>query len=377
MIRPDRLTTFNLENKVKTPLDFAFQKLGGTVFTNCYSPGPDTPRGISSFLTGLDPYKNGCNTRLKWPQYFLNKKLKTIFDLFIENKYRVDCYSPLTHQKLGIFPDHIAKMNIHNKDNKMDEYLSKIKLQNKHFIFIDIYDFHMGIDDFGASTHGEKKSYNIVKNSYDIIFKNLNKKDFDHIFIFSDHGFKFSAESKFEDKKMLVNRNRTNCMLIHRSKNQNKLEINDRLCSLSDLKPTFEEILTQSNNDIKYPINGEKLREFVVIEDHINFNPSINQNIELWALVKKDYVYIRTLDEAVVLDSKNKIISTNINKYDDDILKQNSSFKIYSNEFEKIFHYIDDKSKKYSYSNGKKRKKKGRLYKSLFVGYDIIKKIFN
>jgi len=158
MIRPDRLTTFNLENKVKTPLDFAFQKLGGTVFTNCYSPGPDTPRGISSFLTGLDPYKNGCNTRLKWPQYFLNKKLKTIFDLFIENKYRVDCYSPLTHQKLGIFPDHIAKMNIHNKDNKMDEYLSKIKLQNKHFIFIDIYDFHMGIDDFGASTHGEKKS---------------------------------------------------------------------------------------------------------------------------------------------------------------------------------------------------------------------------
>jgi len=377
MIRPNRLSTFNPNNKINTPLDVAFKELGGTVYTNCFSPGPDTPRGISTFLTGLDPYKNGCNTRLKWPQYFLNKGLITVFDLFIENNYKVDCFSPLQHQTLGIFPDHIAKMDIHNKDHKMNEYLSNIKLQDKHFVFVDIYDYHMAIDDIGPSTYGEKKSYQIVKDAYEIVFKNLKKEDFDHIFIFSDHGFKFSVEAKFEDKKMMINRDRTNCILIHRTKNQTKIEINDRLCSLADLKPTYEQILNRasSNND-GYSILGEKCREFITIEDHIDFAPSVNQNLELWAVVKKDYIYIRTLDEAIVINASNKIISKTIDKYNDEILKKNSSFGIYLDEYEKIFRYIESKENKYSYMNGKKREKQGRLYRIFFSACDVIKKKF-
>ena len=66
MIRPNRLSTFNDCLKEDTPIDTKLKMLGGTVYTNCFTPGPDTPRSTATFLTGVDPYLNGCNTRLKW-----------------------------------------------------------------------------------------------------------------------------------------------------------------------------------------------------------------------------------------------------------------------------------------------------------------------
>ena len=87
MIRPNRLSIFNNQIKVDTPLDISFKNLGGTIFNNCYTPGPDTPRGMSTFFTGVDPYENGCNTRLKWPQFFLKENQQTIFDIFLEKNF--------------------------------------------------------------------------------------------------------------------------------------------------------------------------------------------------------------------------------------------------------------------------------------------------
>ena len=49
MIRANRLSTFNADVAMDTPLDVAFKNLGGTVYTNCFVPGPDTPRGMSTF----------------------------------------------------------------------------------------------------------------------------------------------------------------------------------------------------------------------------------------------------------------------------------------------------------------------------------------
>jgi len=302
MIRANRLSTFNSCVKVDTPLDTAFKELGGTVYTNCFTPGPDTPRGMSTYYTGINPYQNGCNTRLKWPEYFLNKDLNTIFDLFIEKDYKIDCFSSPRERDTGLFPEHIAEMNVHNIDLNMDKYLSELELKNDHFLFISIPDYHWAFDDFGYSSKGEKKAYDVTKSVWDIVFKNLNKEDFDHIFIFSDHGFKFSVERKLEPKSYMLNEDRTNSIMLHRAKEQNDLVQNNKLCSLADLYSTYEDILNVKQTK-SISLLSKKEHSFITLEDHIDFAPAINQNIELWALVNKEIIYIRELDKVTIIEN--------------------------------------------------------------------------
>ncbi len=157
MIRANRLSTFNNNIKVSTPLDDAFKDLGGTVYTNCFTPGPDTPRGMSTYYTGINPYQNGCNTRLKWPKYFLNKNFKTVFDIFLEKNYEMNIFSAPNERETGFLPSHIDSMDIHNDDYDMNKYLSNIELKDDHFLFLSIPDYHWAFDDFGYSTNGRKK----------------------------------------------------------------------------------------------------------------------------------------------------------------------------------------------------------------------------
>jgi hypothetical protein len=101
MIRANRLSTFNEKVINDTPIDFAFKELGGTVYSNCFTPGPDTPRGISSYYSGKNPYFNGCNVRLKWPQFFLRDEFNTVFDLFLEKDYDMHIFSSMNEKKNG------------------------------------------------------------------------------------------------------------------------------------------------------------------------------------------------------------------------------------------------------------------------------------
>ena len=372
MIRANRLSTFNDDIKVDTPLDIAFKNLGGTVYENCFTPGPDTPRGISTFLTGKNPYENGCNTRLKWPYYFLKNDRDTIFDLFIKNNYTINCFSSPKERETGLFPEHISKMDIHNDDYNMNKYLSEIELEDNHFVFVSVPDYHWAFDDFGYTTNGEKKSYHKTKEVFDMIFSNLNKEDFEHIFIFSDHGFKFNAERRTEPYSYMLNEDRTNCIMIHRERNQKSLIKKNKLCSLADLYPTYQDIL---NSEIIYGISllSKNEHEFIILEDHINFAPSINQNIELWALVNKEFIYIRELSKAMIINRKTRIIKDNIIDKYDNILKNNSSFGMYINEYEKVFRYRKNISSKSFYMSGKRRIERSKFILKYFLMIDLLK----
>ena len=374
MIRANRLALFNNKIKEETPLDKMFKELGGTIYKNCFSEAPDTPRGMATYYSGLPPYKNGCNTRLKWPQYFLRDDISTIFDLFTENGYKIDCFSSPKERDTGLFPKHIANLKIHNNDYDLEKFTLNLKLEDKHFVFISIPDFHWAFDDLGYSTNGEYNSYLIVENVWNIIFKNLDKNDFDDIFIFSDHGFKLMIERKLEDKLFLLNDDRSNNILIHRKKNQNNIIKNNKLCSLSDFYATYADLLNSNISTSKNSISlfSNKEKEFIVLEDHLNFMPSVNQNIEIWAVVDKNNLYIRSLEKAILIDRKSGIKKENIINEYDEILKENSSFKEYLDEYEKIFRYRDNILKKDVYMNGKKRVTKNKF----FVYLDYLKDFF-
>jgi hypothetical protein len=375
MIRANRLQTFNLEVEQETPLDKAFRELGGTVYTNCFTPGPDTPRGIASYYTGLPPYVNGCTTRLKWPEYFLKPELKNVFDLFLEKGYALNIFSSPNEKKNGFLPKHIAQMDIHNHDYDLAGYLADIELREDHFVFVSLPDYHWAFDDYGYSIKGEGKAYIETKKSYDVIFNQFDKDDFDHIFIFSDHGFKFLSDFKMDDSIYMLDEDRINSIMIHRTKGQDLLTQNAKLCSLCDVYASYQDIL---GDTISHGISllDSKEHPFVIVEDHISFAPQVNQNIELWAVVKPETLYIRALDRALLIDRSTREEKTSMIEESDNILKENSSFGQYIDEYEKIFLYkeniVFDKS---LFMNGTKRAEKSNMFKYYYIGIDMIKKI--
>ena len=66
---------------------------------------------------------------------------------------------------------------------------------------------------------------------------------------------------------------------------------------------------------ITFSIKGLKKKHFkhqnqnyIAVEDHINFYPTVNQNIELWSVVKNDEIYVRTLDYGYIINRDNQKI---------------------------------------------------------------------
>ena len=374
MLRANRLSSFNNELKSDTPIDVTLKKLGGTIFQNCFTPGPDTPRGISAAISGTAPYLNGCDVRLKWPREFLKPELNTIYDLFIDEGYKIDIFSDPKERAVGLFPKNISNMNVHNKNYDIDNYIDNLVIEDKHFIFLSLPQFHWTIDAYGESLNGERNAQKDISESFDSVFRKLDKDLFDHIFIFSDHGFKLAHEMKLDPDYRLINDDRTHTVMMHREKFQNQIDVNTKLCSLTDIYPTIQDILGQKIERGISLLSSDE-RHHVVIEDHINFTPSINQNIELWAVVDSKHIYIRTLEEGILIDRasrmENKCI---IDKYDI-ILENESSYKKYKSEYEKIFVYSQNLQKNISAAHNElydfRKKKRSILINYIHKATDI------
>ena len=375
MLRANRLSTFNDAVEIDTAIDTNFRELGGTIYKNCFTPGPDTPRGISTFTSGIPPHLNGCDIRIKWTRDFLHPHLKTVYDLFLEKDYKIDLLSDPRERAIGLFPENISNMTVHNSDYyDIDQYLDEIVIEDDHFIMLCLPQFHWTLDALGASENGEKHALNDISLAFNKVFNKLDKDIFDHIFVFSDHGFKFTHEVRMSPDFMLLNEDRTHTVLIHRKKFDSKLTFNDKLCSLADIYPTFEELLGNNPNGLS--LFSEKVREYIVIEDNIKFNPEVNQNIELWAVVNKTSIYIRTLTEAFVIERKSLQVVEGSVEYFDKILEEESSYLKYKIEYEKAFvyhlnlqsHVGNDYDKLYDF----RRKKRAPLISNYFKTKDML-----
>jgi hypothetical protein len=338
MLRANRLSTFNESLKIDTPIDDSFKQLGGTIYRNCFTPGPDTPRGISSAITGIPPHINGCDVRLKWPRDFLKPEIDTIYDLFLEKKFKIDILSDPRERAVGLLPANISELGIHNARYDLDDYLENIVIEDDHFIFLCLPQFHWALDALGASKNAEKYGQNDVASAINLVFEKLDKDLFDHIIIFSDHGFKFTYEMKLSSDYMLLNDDRTHTVMIHRKKHQMDININEKLCSIADIYPTIQDILDIETYD-GFSLFSNNMRNYIVVEDHISFLPSINQNIELWAVIDREYIYIRKLDRAILIDRQSQFEFEVIIDYYDNILDKESSFCRYKTEHDRIFVY--------------------------------------
>ena len=110
MLRPNRFGIYNKDLEFNE-IDKIISRLGGTLYTNCFSPGPDTPRSMACFYSGLYPHLNGCDTRVKYPGKFLKNDVSTIFDIFLKENYETHFFSNPYERKGGLFPSSISDLS--------------------------------------------------------------------------------------------------------------------------------------------------------------------------------------------------------------------------------------------------------------------------
>lgn len=283
MVRLDHLQIFNNEAH-NTLLDNTFRQIGGTLFTKCYSPSPDTPRSLACFQTGLMPYFNGCDTRIKWPRYFVKEDVNTIFDHAAEKGFDVNLCVRQSYYDTGIFK-FSKNENIH-RYNKIDEFVEKGKFSSNSLSFIGTPDLHLAVDDFGATEKAISHGFKEVNRMFDKYINTSFVDSFDHVFIFSDHGLLLESEWIRQKSKIeLLKDGRTKLLMLYHKKGDVGINKDNRLASIIDLYSTLEYLIGGEDLRQGYPFVCAPKREMLHIEDHTDFSVKPEVMIKQWRII--------------------------------------------------------------------------------------------
>lgn len=349
MTRVDHLSLFN--NKLDdTPIDTYLKKLGGTLYTKCYSPSPDTPRSLACMQTGLYPYFNGCDTRIKWPKFFIKEGLTTIWDHASSLGYRVNLCCNKHEVDTGFFK-YLPSDNIHEYYDPAS-FVTEGEFCENSLSFIGIPDVHEAVNDWGATDSALKRGYGIVGNYFSRYLTSNFVEKFDYVFFFSDHGLAMESERiKYKSKLDLLDDGRNNLLMFCHKRGIKDIKIDNRLSAIMDLYASLEELLGATDYRHGYSFFGNEKRELLHIEDHSDFSVRPDIMISLWRVLSDSYD-IRT-DTRVTIDTKGKqpnmsVIEAYLDEY--------SPMYSYLKKCNKILDYYQEINKpQLTYFEGSKR----------------------
>jgi len=361
------MTRVNLLNKVDsenvaTDIDKFLDEIGGTFYTNCYTPAPDTPRSLASMQSGLYPYSNGCDSRIKWPKFFLNEEKITIFDQFNKASFKQLFYLPDINYNVGPFSERAYKYGeFFNDRYEFKEAVKKnIDGDGNLFAHIHLDDYHWGIDDHGPNKRGVKIGRKNVVDFTESFFNDISINSFDYVFIFSDHGHKCKKETAFRNRLELLNGDRTNILMHIRRKDEYRVSKNTKLCAIFDIFPTIQEILKYndvSNDGIS--LFSKKEHSEIIIEDHSKFNVEPIQGIEVWAIRKIKSLYITSIindlyfENNIIKEISKSVKIENIGH----ISKKSPTIKDYQKKLKVLNYYKNLKASTGEFNNGNRRRK--------------------
>lgn len=374
MIRPNRLGIINPDVN-ETVLSSVLSDLGGVFYRNCFSPGPDTPRGIASFFTGLVPAENGCNSRMRWPRFYLLPDIDDLFKFAARSGMTVSCFSNPNERATGLFPGWFSEDPCHNKDFDLDGFIARenkeICKASSHLTFVCIPDFHWAFDDYSYSRYGESYAFQQAALTLEKLLKNLDIDAYDDIFIFSDHGYKIASESRTQSSELLLDQDRTNVLMLHKSRENNVFSFDDKLLSLTDFLPSFKKA-NNSKERSSSDFFSDIARKQVVFEDHLTFMTGPKCPLSIWGLVSEEIYYIRTLSEGYSFNRRTGLRSVGVDAELDEAIASDSSFGEYLTELDDISNTRRLLMAQTNFFNGRLRHKQGRLVNLFRQVLDLI-----
>jgi len=265
-------------------MDNLLDSLGGTFFTSCYTPAPDTPRSTACMWSGLYPKANGCNNRLKYPGRYLCAP-NNIWETLDKAGFELNIYLKSTINGIGFLPKPYEEKAY---DGTIQDFCNSITIKDDSFTFFYIPDLHYYLDNYGYTQkhliNGTKLCASLLEN----IFDRYDKDTFDYICIFSDHGFRYEQVKN----DYLLDTDRVRTTMFIRKKGEKLVSVDNRLCSNLDLMPTVCEMA-----NLKCPSNLDGVsilsnyHEYVLLEDHEDFSVKLGQTIEHWGVVTEDGIF--------------------------------------------------------------------------------------
>ena len=267
-------------------LDDVLASFGGIVYSNCYSPSPDTPRGLASIWTGTYPKWNGCDERIKYPKFFLDDAMDNLWKLFLRTAE--DCSFNLFLQKKSVnfhsLPKGVEEHAILFDDDDLLSFLDSVRIEENSVTYINLNDYHTGIDKVRAATDKMGVVYDMVAEKLKAIFDKHPRDTFDIGLIFSDHGCSLDR-----DGGILSHRGRIQTYLQLWVKNAgiDELHRNNKMCSCMDIFPTIAFLL---KGMVLNRIDGINLlsnayHPYLVIEDYSVFTTEMKQILGWWGVL--------------------------------------------------------------------------------------------
>lgn len=283
MLGADYLKVANV-NTAQTEIDKLLTDIGGTFYTNCYTPAPDTPRSFACMWSGLYPKDNGCDNRLKYPGKFL-KTQNHVWSMLEKKGYQLNVFMKDAESIIGTLPASYDKYTV---GKPFDQYIAELDIEENSFTFLCFPDLHSILDNYGYTKNVLKRGTAFVAGMLRRFFEKYQVDTFDYILFFSDHGFRYECEKR----DYLLDTDRIRTSMFIRKKGDSVLKTDTKLCSNLDFYPTICEMVGES---IPNNIDGKSIlssaQEYVLLEDHQNFSVELGQTIEHWGVVLKSGIY--------------------------------------------------------------------------------------
>ena len=347
------LTNIYDEHNERTLFDDSISKIGGSLYMNCYTPGPDTPRSNGCLWSSTYPKDNGCNNRLKYPKYYLKKR--DFLSILKQNGYDLNFYINPYTKEVGELPNSIEDYSFFSDDLSLDKFFNHAKLSDNSLTYLSFGDFHYVISDTYAQKRFVKKAYDLSGKIIDGVNSIINYDLFDLVIFYSDHGFKMREENLDTDLKMLGD-SRTQILLFIHRRGDSSIDKKYKLSSIMDIYPTILDFCSIEYDQKE--IDGLSLfsdneHEFIMIEDHRTFGVDLGQTIERWGFKTNDYLIAVNPNLDWQIDNKNSTID--YNEYYQYLLVHGTDFE--SNVKMKMIHnkYDDSLSESSVYFDGEQR----------------------
>jgi hypothetical protein len=351
----------------ETSLDETFENLGGTVFTKCYTPSPDTTRSTACLWSSRYPMANGCNTRMKWAKYCMNLPEHSLLYLLRQHGYSFNIFGGNNYTESGSIPPFFDSEFEKSLGITLSDWAMNIKnngqISDNSMTYIYLSDFHMRLDITSYNKKNVVKAKNLVNELILTINNILDIKSFDYVFMFSDHGCLLKEDGRLRKSNLLIDgRVQIFLQVINNTqnikpKNTQKYSVDSKLRSIMDIYPT---VLDLAGISYSKDIDGRNLfseagHDHILLEDHIDFSIGIGISPKIWGVVDNEGIHVIGYDGIWNSTSMDK---EKLSFYKRELEEKASFFSEYQKQFYVIIQYekIRIAMRTVGYSNGKKQK---------------------
>lgn len=266
-------------------MDLFIEKLGGTIYKNCYTPAPDTGRSSACMWTGQYPSKNRCNHRLKYPRYFMDSNSDNLWKRLKDAGYTRNIFLRHDVFEEGLIPLYGGE---HIVSDSIFDFFELCRMDGENvFNFLYIPDIHQILNEMGYTRETFEEGADFTAGFLEIVDSKYHLKELaDYILLFSDHGFKNANMECTE----ILSRERIHTYVQLWIKGEEALTFDNKLRSNLDLFPT---ICSLESWDVPTEISGKMLsnqngHDYLLAEDHSTFDVTFGQRIEKWAVILRD-----------------------------------------------------------------------------------------